>query len=99
MNTPQIDFDHEKPVAYQSRRRLGMLVGCMMMLAWAAGAEAAVDEQQRVQPYHENPFYWQYNGKPVVLLGGFDPQWIHKAKVRLQTPDNRPHVALLTIGK
>jgi hypothetical protein len=27
----------------------------------------------------------------------FDPQWIHKARVRLQTPDNRPHVALLTI--
>jgi hypothetical protein len=27
----------------------------------------------------------------------FDPQWIHKAKVRLQTPDNRPHIALLEI--
>jgi hypothetical protein len=27
----------------------------------------------------------------------FDPSWLHKARVRLQTPDNRPHVALLTI--
>ncbi len=27
----------------------------------------------------------------------FDPQWLHKAKVRLQTPDNRPHVALLRV--
>jgi hypothetical protein len=27
----------------------------------------------------------------------FDPQWLHKAQVRLQTPDNRPHVALLRL--
>jgi hypothetical protein len=27
----------------------------------------------------------------------FDPPWLLKARIRLQTPDNRPHVALLTI--
>lgn len=24
----------------------------------------------RIQPYAANPFYWQYKGKPVLLLGG-----------------------------
>lgn len=23
-----------------------------------------------IRPYNENPFYWQYQGKPVLLLGG-----------------------------
>lgn len=26
--------------------------------------------QNRIQPYPANPFYWQYNGAPVLLLGG-----------------------------
>ena len=24
----------------------------------------------RIQPYEANPFYWQYKGRPVLLLGG-----------------------------
>lgn len=24
----------------------------------------------RIQPYHDNPSYWQYKGKPVLLIGG-----------------------------
>ena len=24
----------------------------------------------RIQPYARNPFYWQYKGAPVLLLGG-----------------------------
>lgn len=27
---------------------------------------------QRIQPYEENPWYWQYKGEPVLLLGGSD---------------------------
>jgi hypothetical protein len=27
-------------------------------------------EQERIQPYPGNRFYWQYRGKPVLLLGG-----------------------------
>ena len=27
-------------------------------------------EKERIQPYPDNPFYWQYRGKPVLLLGG-----------------------------
>lgn len=29
-----------------------------------------MDERDRIQPYPENPFYWQYRGRPVLLLGG-----------------------------
>jgi hypothetical protein len=28
------------------------------------------NEADRIQPYSENPTYWQYKGKPVLLLGG-----------------------------
>ena len=27
-------------------------------------------DQKRIQPYPANPFYWQYKGEPVLLLGG-----------------------------
>ncbi|MEM7031344.1 MAG: hypothetical protein AAF629_17415 [Chloroflexota bacterium] len=27
-------------------------------------------DQTRIQPYPDNPFYWQYQGKPILLLGG-----------------------------
>ena len=25
-----------------------------------------------IRPYAKNPFYWQYRGKPIVLIGGSD---------------------------
>ncbi len=28
------------------------------------------NNSNRIQPYSENPYYWQYKGKPVMLLGG-----------------------------
>ena len=27
------------------------------------------NEKNRIQPWEENPWYWQYKGKPVMLLG------------------------------
>lgn len=29
-----------------------------------------MDNQNRIQPYVENRFYWQFKGEPVLLLGG-----------------------------
>ena len=29
-----------------------------------------MNNQDRIQPYTKNPFYWQYKGVPVLLLGG-----------------------------
>lgn len=57
----------------------------------AVTALAAEKSSDRIQPYRENPFYWQYKGKPVLLLGGTDDhnlfQW---EESRL-----RPHLELL----
>ncbi len=30
----------------------------------------SADNNGRIRPYPENPFYWEYNGEPVLLLGG-----------------------------
>jgi hypothetical protein len=38
----------------------------------AAFASPLLSAQQRICPYESNPFYWQYKGKPVLLLGGSD---------------------------
>mgnify|MGYP006287781219 CR=1 FL=1 len=29
-----------------------------------------LDNVDRIQPFADNPFYWQYKGEPVLLLGG-----------------------------
>jgi len=43
----------------------------------------------RIQPYSENPMYWQYKGEPVLLLGG------SKDDNLFQIPDLREHLDLL----
>ena len=42
---------------------------CILALS-ASLAAAQADDSQRIQPWPENPRYWQYKGKPVFLLGG-----------------------------
>ena len=40
-------------------------------------------ESNRIRPYTKNPYYWQYKGEPVILLGGSDDdnlfQWTGSA--------------------
>ncbi|MBI3898488.1 MAG: hypothetical protein HY308_09360 [Gammaproteobacteria bacterium] len=43
----------------------------------------------RIQPYPKNPRYWQYQGKPVVLIGG------SKQHNLFQIPDLEAHLQLL----
>lgn len=31
-----------------------------------------ISDDQAIQPYHNNPWYWQYKGEPVMLLGASD---------------------------
>ena len=46
-------------------------------------------EASRIKPYAQNPRYWQYEGRPVVLLGG-------TVKDNLfQIPDLKEHLDLL----
>ena len=34
------------------------------------GAAVSAEESKRLQPYGRNPYYWQYGGQPIMLLGG-----------------------------
>lgn len=45
--------------------------------------------QERIQPYPANPFYWQYQGQPVLLLGGSVEDNL------FQIPNLREHLELL----
>lgn len=52
-------------------RALGIWQKVMFTLAMTrAGALAAADDADRIQPDRENPYYWQYQGETVLLLGG-----------------------------
>jgi len=45
---------------------LKVAVPCLLWFTAIAGAQNA----NRIRPWQENPRYWQYEGKPVMLLGG-----------------------------
>ena len=42
----------------------------VIVLSHAALSAADDKNADRIKPYAENPRYWQYKGKPVMLLGG-----------------------------
>ncbi len=53
--------------------------------AFAAAAQRD-DDPNRIQPWSKNPRYWQYKGKPVLLLGG------SKDDNLFQIPDLKEHL-------
>lgn len=61
---------------------------CLLLaVLCAAGAAAwAAEDNARIQPWTENPRYWQYQGKPVLLLGG------SKDDNLFQIPDLKEHL-------
>ncbi|NLF69386.1 MAG: hypothetical protein GX575_10075 [Candidatus Anammoximicrobium sp.] len=72
--------------------RIGFLLIVGVLVPWllAAGAMAeaadAADLGGRIQPWAENPRYWQYRGQPVLLLGG------SKDDNLFQIPDLKQHL-------
>lgn len=46
-----------------------IVLALALAVAAVAGAPFA-DEDDRIRPWPGNPFYWQYKGEPVLLLGG-----------------------------
>jgi hypothetical protein len=48
--------------------RTGLLV-VLASMSWAS-AVASANDADRIRPYSRNPYYWQYEGKPILLLGG-----------------------------
>jgi len=76
------------------------LVACFIAVAIVVGRpaasrakgnqeEPAVSDSDRIQPYAKNPRYWQYKGRPVLLLGG------SKDDNLFQVPGLREHLDLL----
>ncbi|MCW9705267.1 DUF6298 domain-containing protein [Fodinibius salsisoli] len=48
-----------------------LLVACVGLVQSVEKVHAQDDAGEAViQPYSENPWYWQYEGKPLVLIGG-----------------------------
>lgn len=56
------------------------------VLADARTESARIRNAQRIRPYPANPWYWQYQGKPVLLLGG------SKDDNLFQIPDLKEHL-------
>lgn len=55
-----------------SLRKIGGLLALAgaLSLALCAQGSGAASSNLGIQPFPDNPFYWQYRGKPVLLLGG-----------------------------
>lgn len=66
------------------RQRLFLLT--LPAVLWVMIGQLTAEEPQRIQPYEKNPFYWQYNGEPVMLLGGSQDDNI------FQLPDLEEHL-------
>ncbi|HPM82234.1 MAG TPA: hypothetical protein PLF81_16115, partial [Candidatus Anammoximicrobium sp.] len=72
-----------------NRARTWFLQASSVMGVWilAAGAAASAAEPgDRIQPWPDNPRYWQYRGQPVLLLGG------SKDDNLFQIPDLQEHL-------
>jgi hypothetical protein len=60
--------------------------GLLCIICFNCDALFAQGNDDRIQPYQQNPYYWQYQGEPVLLLGGT------KDDNLFQLPDLREHL-------
>jgi len=51
--------------------RIGTVIAMTVAAIWTSST-ARADDPDRIRPYEAHPQYWQYKGKPVLLLGGSD---------------------------
>jgi hypothetical protein len=76
-------------------RVAGLLV-CVTKLTLLIGtipAAAQGNASQGIRPWQENPWYWEYRGQPILLLGG------SKDDNLFQIPDLREHLdEMVTVG-
>lgn len=59
------------PTVTAAYRLANFVIVIVIVMPCAVGV-AVADDTSRIQPYPGNPFYWQYKGKPVLLIGGSD---------------------------
>lgn len=61
---------------------IAALLCALVLLTPLSVVATDAGSKDRIRPYTENPYYWQYKGKPVLLLGGSDDdnlfQWSEK---------------------
>jgi len=61
------------PYADETASKFGgfRIIVLLLLFSILANSSAAnVKNADRIKPYAKNPRYWQYQGKPVMLLGG-----------------------------
>lgn len=51
-------------------RQFGLIYCCLTALLFASSKVLAAEPA--LQPWPENPWYWSYQGEPVLLLGDSD---------------------------
>jgi hypothetical protein len=61
----------------------------------AASRAALPSDAGRIQPFQENPFYWQYKSKPILLLGGTDQDNLFNHPKSLEPDGLESHLDLL----
>lgn len=74
--------------AFHTVQRTRLLIHLLGVISVSSPAviAAVADDKSSLQPYTRNPHYWQYNGQPVLLLGG------SKDDNLFQIPDLREHL-------
>lgn len=55
---------------YYSTMRIKTISVYLLFLIAIASISNSDNDANRIRPYEANPFYWQYKGQPVMLLGG-----------------------------
>ncbi|MEX1120773.1 MAG: hypothetical protein WED82_01480, partial [Balneolales bacterium] len=72
-------FPTSHPIPFNQNRTFPSAIKLLGLVLfaniWACSTSYDTDfyndlEDQRIQPYLQNPWYWQYKGEPVLLLGG-----------------------------
>jgi hypothetical protein len=80
-----------------SRRVVRLLAAVAVVFSASGVAPLSAREKNadRIQPYAKNPHYWQYQGKPVMLLGGSKTDHLFL----LEDRDLQPHLdAMQAVG-
>ena len=69
---------------------LFIVVSVCSVVAWDTQAKKDIEmEKNRIQIYKDNPRYWQYKGKPILLIGGSVEDNL------FQIPNLKEHLELL----
>jgi len=71
-----------------SKMKLLVRVLFLLNIAMQKGV-TEMSAKDRIHPYEKNPFYWQHNGKPALLIGGSVEDNL------FQIPDLEAHLDLL----